>query len=432
MQDDNLANNQDDEFYVENIVEHIDQRIAQRDGYQRSDSSVLDVSISGDAEIELTKVAGLIGVQKSEHGSIAANQGRVSLEENKQNQQKEQQVEEERKKQRQIKLMSQLGESFYIAADRFHFKTHSGDRGNFAFIDKGEKMISRINDSRVAMAMAQIAESRDWKMLRVTGHTDFRRAVWFEASLRDIEVRGYKPREQDLLRLAEAREKNMTNAVINASHTFTGRRQYNNQQPVQQNTSKAHDSKVAQEKQSSKEANTVIGCLIDYGEAHFQFDEKNKKNYFVRLKSGENGEKEVIKWGVDLERAIKESGVKKGDEIELNFLGSCPVIVKEYVRDKDGNQIGLRELATHRNTWEAKKSDAHRVAELLGYAGIDANVKDVKNRELLRNALSEALTERVQKNGRMPDVPLYDVKAPPIVKPQREMPNIERTQQRTR
>ena len=59
----------------------------------------------------------------------------------------------------------------------------------------------------------------------------------------------------------------------------------------------------------------VSGTLIAHGQAPFDHKEENELNYFAELRTKSNHDRTC--WGVDLERAISESGVQLGDEIVM-------------------------------------------------------------------------------------------------------------------
>lgn len=79
-------------------------------------------------------------------------------------------------------------------------------------------------------------------------------------------------------------------------------------------------------------------------------------SYFVRIETP-RGEREI--WGVDLERAFRESLTRpsKGDVVGLRAVGKEPVTVKSPERDADGKVIGERERLTHRNRWLVEQRD---------------------------------------------------------------------------
>jgi putative DNA primase/helicase len=77
-------------------------------------------------------------------------------------------------------------------------------------------------------------------------------------------------------------------------------------------------------------------------------------SYFVKLET-ERGERTI--WGVDLERAFKESLTKPqiGEEVGLRAVRQDPVTVKARRRDADGQVVGDQDLDTHRNRWIIEK-----------------------------------------------------------------------------
>jgi len=100
----------------------------------------------------------------------------------------------------------------------------------------------------------------------------------------------------------------------------------------------------------------VSGTLIAHGQAPFDHKEENELNYFAELRTKSNHERTC--WGVDLERAISESGVQLGDEIVMTNLGREPVTVLIQVKDEQGNVVKEQPMQTHRNTWVVERSNA--------------------------------------------------------------------------
>jgi hypothetical protein len=106
----------------------------------------------------------------------------------------------------------------------------------------------------------------------------------------------------------------------------------------------------------STESAIAVGKLIDYGPAHYRFDETKGQSFFVRLETRHGSE---LRWGVDLERAFTESKTRPqvGDEIGVELLGAKPVAVKANVFDETGRVVGEREIAKHRNSWLVEKRE---------------------------------------------------------------------------
>lgn len=340
----------------------------------------------------------------------------------------------EREKNRQAELLLQVHSQFRVVGTKFHFKDQPS---KLAFQDKGERMVSGSNDDRVAKAMAALSEAKGWKKIKVFGHPDFQREVWMEASLHGIEVRGYKPTEQDLKLLEDKRERVMRNKVEHDSPIRERK------QETERETDSAHQNRhVLPEKTESKapaeqEAETATkeplrayaGHVLEHGAAKFNHNPEEKLNYFVKLAT-DKGEK--IVWGVDLKRATSEGNVKAGDEVKLEYRGNTPVTVETLKRDKAGKVVGKEEIVTKRNQWDIHKSDKARVTEAVASAFIDSKVKDPAQREVLKSAVGVRLSER-EKVNQVPVVPVYDKEAP-AKSPQKERtgPVVERDLERTR
>lgn len=70
-----------------------------------------------------------------------------------------------------------------------------------AFWDTGARLKCRTSDRATIADMVAIAQAKRWTSATVRGTSDFRRNAWLELSLADMEVKGFEPREQDLLML---------------------------------------------------------------------------------------------------------------------------------------------------------------------------------------------------------------------------------------
>lgn len=354
------------------------------------------------------------------------------------------QVVTEREKNRQAELMDSLHQQFRVAGTKFHFQDQPG---RIAFKDKGERMVSASNDERVSKAMATMADAKGWKTITVSGHPDFQKAVWIEASLRGIEVRGFKPQEQDLRALEERRERQMRNSVEHDAGRDQMKaekardreeREANQRKQPQQAAERRQEAEKADNRGSGssaaeKAATTALrvyaGRVLAHGEAPYNHDPDEKTNYYVKLDT-KDGEKTV--WGVDLKRAMTDSKAKNGDDVQLEYQGKQPVTVQALKRDDKGKVIGTETIDTTRNTWEVQKSDRHKVVEAIASAVIDAKVKDPAQREALRQAVDARLQERA-KAGKVPVVAIYDKAAPSkSQEAERTRPPVERNSERTR
>lgn len=333
----------------------------------------------------------------------------------------------EREKNRQIELMEQVHGQFRVAGAKFYFKDQPG---RVAMKDKGERMVSASNDDRVAKAMATMAEAKGWKTIKVSGHPEFRREVWLEASVRGLEARGYKPTEQDLKLLEERRERAMHNTVEHDTKARTYEKQRQSQGKDQRKTVSAPGLEATKTTGVAKAAvRAYAGTVLEHGADNYNHDPKEKLNYFVRLAT-EDGEKTV--WGVDLKRGMSEGKVKAGDEIKLEYKGKTQVTVEALKRDKSGKVVGKEEITTNRNEWNVQKSEKAQVAEAVASAFIDSKVKDPAQREALKAAVGARMTER-EKENKVPAIAIYDKTAPSKSQQQvRSGPVVERNAERVR
>lgn len=104
------------------------------------------------------------------------------------------------------------------------------------------------------------------------------------------------------------------------------------------------------------------GELMDHGKARFNFNPDDQESYFVKLKSPSGQEKVV--WGVDLERALRDYGVKIGQKVELENRGRVEATVRVPVLDEARNIAGYEDKRVHRNQWEVREIQSEKVKSL--------------------------------------------------------------------
>ena len=75
------------------------------------------------------------------------------------------------------------------------------------------KITTKENHLSITKDLIQIAEDKGWESIKVKGTKEFKKDVWLEAKLRGIEVKGYKPNEQDLRKLSSESEKRGINII---------------------------------------------------------------------------------------------------------------------------------------------------------------------------------------------------------------------------
>lgn len=256
-----------------------------------------------------------------------------------------------------------VAKSYVEVEGKYYF---AGRPDSLAFVDKGARLQTKLSNAQVAGSMVDIAESRGWTEIQVKGTQDFRREAWLEAASRGLEVRGYKPREEDLARLkklATERQPNEIEAREQADQPRTNKGQPSRprqqseaakpREAASQTQERAQEAtQAAQESQAGEPVNRLAGKVVEHGKAPYEHNKDNRESYYVTLENAD-GEKSTT-WGVDLERAMEESGAKEGDTVELENQGRQPVTVNRPVKDEQGKVVRTEQINTHRNKWDVK------------------------------------------------------------------------------
>ncbi len=192
-----------------------------------------------------------------------------------------------------------------------------------AFEDCGNKLKLETENHTVIRDALAIAETRGWQSISVSGSQNFKHQVWREASLKGMEVSGYKPTE---FQMAEVR------------HAMT-----------------LHDARKEVDNNNPKQPDGVMrGVLLAHGADHYKHDPNQAQSYFVKLTI--DG-KEVTRWGADLKRAFENSQSKPqvGDTVILSNTGQQSVDIPTTVLDDPGN-INEDKKTVKKNTWQVEKA----------------------------------------------------------------------------
>ena len=102
----------------------------------------------------------------------------------------------------------------------FHFRSGS-KQGELAFYDAGKQLVTSSSDKSTIASMVEIAKSKNWEEITVSGSDEFRRQSWLEARLANIEVRGFEPKDVDKQLLAEMQKSRSPENRIIAMDTRT-------------------------------------------------------------------------------------------------------------------------------------------------------------------------------------------------------------------
>ncbi|MEK6296157.1 MAG: LPD7 domain-containing protein [Paraburkholderia tropica] len=260
-----------------------------------------------------------------------------------------------------------------------------------AFEDIGPYLVTEHNRPDVVESMVDMVRAKSWGRVRVTGHEQFRREVWVQAMLLGIEVTGYEPKAADLARLAEGRRGRMTNGIDVMKAAATARypadltkasaaaprpAEPSAAQPMTPRVSRQPetgttppppspppsspwqpprpapdsepDPRVAEPE--GQERQRHAGELVEHGGAPYQHNPARSDSYYVVYRNADGADHVV--WGVDLERAVAQSGAIAGEQVTLENLGRRLVKVMMPVLDARGNVSGEEEKEVYRNTWQ--------------------------------------------------------------------------------
>jgi Large polyvalent protein-associated domain 7 len=302
---------------------------------------------------------------------------------------------------------------FVQVKNRYYFPD-----GARAFTDRGTRLTTSSENTKVVRSLIQIAEARGWTEVTVRGTERFRKEAWFAARLAGLEVRGYRPSEFEQGHLVRTLGRQGPAPAIDSVTAGSGP------------TPAEHDARAPE-----KRGGLLTGRLVDHGPAPYRHDPHEPMSYFVRLETA-RGDRTV--WGVDLERAFKESLTQPetGDEVGLRSVRQEAVKVRTQKRGEAGELIE-RDLETHRNHWiiekraffEARAEEARTVRdtsidpkqavknhpELVGtYLQVHAaelaakQFRDPQDRERFVHKVRAALADAVARGEPLPAVRLRE------------------------
>ncbi|HBD3591247.1 TPA: Ti-type conjugative transfer relaxase TraA [Escherichia coli] len=166
-------------------------------------------------------------------------------------------------------------------------------------------------------------------------------------------------------------------------------------------------------------ADKRAGRLVEHGAAPYENQPGNRQSYFATLEN-DKGEKRTI-WGVDLQRAIEDSGAKRGERISLEHGGSQTVTLP------DG------QLA-ERNTWKVKSANelaAGNLVKVLGRERPKESTLDFADRRgfdgenVLQRWLNRGRTKAAEIAGKVRDalgISTKDIagKPQPVIEPKEQ------------
>jgi Large polyvalent protein-associated domain 7 len=228
---------------------------------------------------------------------------------------------------------------------RFYFPD-----GAAAFKDLGRRLTTKSENTVVVGSLIEIAQSRGWEEITVSGTERFRQEAWRQARLAGLTVRGYKASAVEQAQLVRALERRRDGTRAEATPSETVREAA----PPSSQVAEPGSRSASAPREASRER--IVGKLIDHGRDAYRHDPNEEPSYFVRVETP-TGKREI--WGRDLERAMTKSLTQPqiGEEITVQRTAREPVTVSRPRKDAQGRVIGEQDVATYRNRWVIERSD---------------------------------------------------------------------------
>jgi len=276
----------------------------------------------------------------------------------------------------------------FVAVGRtFYF--HDGAK---AFTDLGKRLVTQSENTEVVRTLIAIAQARHWADVTVTGTERFRREAWASATAAGLKVRGYTPTEFEKERWVRSMAPQGTARDRSARSSA----------PEQEQDSPTAAARASERRATRPVDDLIVGRLVDHGAAPYKHKANAERSYFVRVETSAG---DRVVWGVDLERALRESltAPAAGDRVGVRSVGREPVTVTRRERDGEGQVVGETPKQAHRNRWLIEKQAffESRVAAARVFAdtNVSAEVASRERPELLGSYLQLRAAEEVARSN---------------------------------
>ena len=273
---------------------------------------------------------------------------------------------------------------FVAVGHRYYFAD-----GAHAFTDRGSRLTTQSENTEVIKSLVAIAEARGWTEITVSGTPRFRKDAWTAASVAGLAVRGFQPTELERAQLARTIGREMGRGEGAAA---SAEPQSPDRPPTAPGAAPPRDR-------------FITGRFVEHGPAPYRHDPHERMSYFVKLET-QAGVREI--WGVDLQRALKESltNPRTGDEVGLRAIRREAVKVSVAERDADGAVVREAPIETHRNHWILEKQEffAERAAaaHIVRDARVDPKEAARRHPELVGTFLQMRAAELAAKRFQDP------------------------------
>jgi len=299
---------------------------------------------------------------------------------------------------RRRQVPEHIRKRFVQVGRHYHFPD-----GTRAFTDRGGRLTTPSENTEVIRSLVTIAQARGWNEISVRGTERFRKEAWMAARLAGLEVRGYRPTEFEQERVARTLARGRE--ALASDRPESPPKSRRSPELSEGAHGQGARSEAPSERQERRDG-LLTGRLVDHGRATYRHDPREPLSYFVKIETT-RGDRTI--WGVDLERALRESLTRPevGDEVGLRAVRQDVVTVRAPERDAEGTVVAQPDLATHRNHWIVEKRaffDARaEAARTLRDRAIDPKQAVKRHPELVGTYLQVRAAELAARQFRDPE-----------------------------
>lgn len=295
-------------------------------------------------------------------------------------------------KTQQQKQQQELHDKVYTIADLVPTKNlqkkevtyKRADTGKDVMVDRGDRirfMSKTPSDSDVLAGITMAAEK--FGSIQLKGTDEFKKQVLEQAAKADLTV-VFMPKELHEEFNLMKEELKSKNAIVDGD----AMEQKDHNAIVNSGTNKEQQTDAqtnVQEQTNSDKPEPVT--LVGHGSAPYKNNPDNKESYFVELSNG------TTHWGVELGKAIEESGAKIGDEVSVERLGKQPVEIDKDILDDKGIKIGTEKAIVDRIDWNVEVLTLKEELEQKHAQNAPESTQESKEQQANTNAQANANVE---------------------------------------
>ncbi|MBM0105786.1 hypothetical protein JM946_13680 [Steroidobacter sp. S1-65] len=349
-------------------------------------SSMPDLDASRAPENAISPVASAVRARRPE-ASRARAQARAEASE----------AEVARAPARTLPVPEDIRGRFVIKRNTYYFPG-----GEPAFVDRGDRLITRGEHPEVIASLAAIAQARGWREITISGSEAFRQQMALAARRAGLCVRG------EALAFEKSAQAPPGTARAPRATDAPAREPASTAPAAAQATPPQPAPRVPRRRAAMPElpAGAKVtttprqwrGRLIDHGAAPYRRQAGREMSYFVRLRTHE-GERTL--WGADLKRALQAalSRPQPGDEVVLRRVEAG----RSTSRRKDRQAPGERAAAAaHRYAIETRDffDERERLSRVVRDASLSPKLATHHHPQLagtyLQLRLAELIAQRLK------------------------------------